>query len=65
MATWFYLGNVVRCRKWKGRGDVRAYRPALRWTARADLVDVHPVTGKPLKRSEWWIFERKGGHGHV
>lgn len=62
--AWNYSGLLQRCKRWNGSGDVRGHRAARGWTATADLVDAHPVTGRALKRSEWWIFERKEG-GHV
>ncbi|ETD48447.1 hypothetical protein X922_16095, partial [Pseudomonas aeruginosa VRFPA08] len=29
------------------------------WTARADLTDLHPLTGRALPRAVWWIIETK------
>ncbi|EIY2605994.1 TPA: hypothetical protein L3665_006673 [Pseudomonas aeruginosa] len=29
------------------------------WTACADLIDIHPISGQPLPRSVWWIIETK------
>jgi hypothetical protein len=29
------------------------------WTARADLTDIHPITGRALPRAVWWIIETK------
>ena len=29
------------------------------WTARADLTDIHPITGRVLARAVWWIIETK------
>ena len=42
-----------------GHGDVRGYRPPSGWTARTDLTDFHPVTGRALPRAVWWIIETK------
>ncbi|HCF2690124.1 TPA: hypothetical protein NIB20_005456 [Pseudomonas aeruginosa] len=55
-----YAPGTVRARRWHGEGDVRGYHPPSGWTARADLTDVHPVSGQPLSHSEWWIIEMKG-----
>jgi len=27
--------------------------------ARADLTDIHPITGRALARAVWWIIETK------
>ncbi|HCI3867227.1 TPA: hypothetical protein NO314_005535, partial [Pseudomonas aeruginosa] len=40
-----YASGTVRARRWHGDGDVRGYRPPRGWTARADLTDLHPLTG--------------------
>ena len=58
MAAIYALGTV-RARRWHGDGDVRGYRPSSGWTARADLTDIHPITGRALVRAEWWIIETK------
>ena len=50
---------TVRARRWHGEGDVRDYRPSSGWTARADLMDIHPITGRALARAVWWIIETK------
>ena len=50
-----------RARAWRGRGDVRGYRPARGWIASGELVDVHPITGKALRASQWWVFEKFTG----
>ena len=51
--------GTVRARRWHGDGDVRGYRPPLGWAARADLTDIHPITGRALPRAVWWIIETK------
>lgn len=56
---YYYPANTVRTFRWTGDGDVRGYRPPRGWEAQAALADIHPVTQKPLKRSEWWVVERK------
>ncbi len=40
--------GTVRPRRWHGDGDVRGYRPPSGWSARADLTDIHPITGHAL-----------------
>lgn len=54
-----YAHGTVRARRWNGDGDVRDYRPPRGRTARADLTDLHPITGRALPRAEWWIVETK------
>jgi hypothetical protein len=54
-----YAPGTVRARRWHGEGDVRGYRPPRGWTARADLTDFHPITGRALPRAVWWIIETK------
>jgi len=54
-----YPAGTVRARRWRGHGDIRCYRAPRGWTARADLTDIHPITGRPLRDSVWWIVERK------
>ena len=51
--------GTVRARRWHGDGDVRGYRPPHGWTARADLTDIHPITGRALPCAVWWIVETK------
>ena len=54
-----YAPGTVRARRWHGAGDVRGYRPPSGWTARADLTDIHPITGRALPRAVWWLIETK------
>lgn len=54
-----YATGTVRARRWHGDGDVRGYRPPSGWTARADLTDIHPITGRALPRAVWWLIETK------
>lgn len=56
MAAIYALGTV-RARCW--RGDARGYRPPSGWTARTDLTDIHPITGRALARAAWWLIETK------
>lgn len=54
-----YAPGTVRARRWHGNGNVRGYRPPSGWAARADLTDIHPITGRALPRAAWWIIETK------
>ena len=54
-----YAPGTVRARRWHGEGDVRGYRPSSGWSARADLTDIHPITGRALPRAVWWLIETK------
>lgn len=54
-----YAPGAVRVRRWHCDGDVRGYRPPRGWTARADLTDIHPITGRTLPRAVWWLIETK------
>jgi len=54
-----YASGTTRARRWRGEGDVRGYRPPRGWTACAELTDMHPITGRALPCSEWWIIETK------
>ena len=54
-----YAPGAVRVRRWHGDGDVRGHRPPRGWTARADLTDIHPITGRTLPRAVWWLIETK------
>lgn len=59
-----YAPGTVRARRWHGEGDVRGYRPPRGWTARADLTDLHPITGRALPRAMWWIIEPRNNEQH-
>lgn len=61
MATYTYKVGAKRAKKYTGNGDVRGYRAPKGWEARADLTDCNPITGRQLKRSEWWIIETYTG----
>ena len=54
----------ARCAPAAGDGDVRGYRPPRGWTARADLTDLHPLTGRALPRAVWWIIETRNNEPH-
>ena len=62
MSRYHYTDTSARWFRWSGNGDVRGHRPARGWSAFAHLLDVHPVTGRQLQRSAWFICEtREGG----
>lgn len=54
-----YSPGSKRAFRWAGSGDVRGYRPPSGWSVRAEMTDIHPITGRPLQRIEWWIIETK------
>jgi len=60
-----YAPGTVRYRKWHGEYDVRAYHPPKGWSAMADDLEYHPITGEKFldedgkNTSEWWITETK------
>ena len=54
-----YAPGTVRARRWHGEGDVRGYRPPPGWSACADLTDIHPITGRDVQLSTWWLIETK------
>lgn len=54
-----YASGTVRARRWHSDGDVRGYRSPSGWSARADLTDIHLITGRALVRAMWWIVETK------
>ncbi len=54
-----YAPGTVRARRWHGDGDMHDYRPPSGWSARADLTDIRPITGRTLQRAMWWIIETK------
>src|SRR2546427_13202453 len=33
--------------------------PISGWTTRADLADIHPITGRALPRAVWWLIKTK------
>lgn len=56
--TLFYEAGTVRWRKHAGNKDVRAC--GLRgWDVEAMLIEFHPITGRQLARSQWWLRETK------
>lgn len=59
--TNYYERGAVRWKRFTGDGDVRCYRPAKGWSARAEQLDLHPITERELERSQWWIRETYEG----
>lgn len=59
--SYLYEPGAVRWKKYTGTGDVRGYRAPKGWTTFTDLTDIHPITGKQLKRAAWWIRETYKG----
>lgn len=52
-----YVHGATRWFRYTGTGDVRLYRPPQGWHADAQVIDQHPITGKPLPEAQWWIHE--------
>jgi hypothetical protein len=61
IVKYHYKAGSVRWFRHDGDHDVRSHRSPNGWDAHADLIDHHPITGKPLRRSEWWIRETFSG----
>jgi hypothetical protein len=61
MSAYTYSVGSKRAKRWHGKFDVRLYRPQRGWRAEAVLVDLHPITYQPLKRSIWFIVETYEG----
>lgn len=57
----YHYEYVARWFRWTGSGDVRGHRPPKGWTCYAMQLDSHPVTGKALKQSQWWVCETFSG----
>ncbi len=55
--TYAYELGAVRWKRHNGKKDVRAHRPPKGWEAIADVLEYHPVTGRPFRFSQWWIRE--------
>ena len=56
-----YASNATRWKKYNGKGDVRMCRPSKGWSATADLIEYHPITGEYLGKSQYWVKETKEG----
>ncbi len=59
--TYHYIVGAIRWRRHTS-GDPRGYRAAKGWDVEAMLLDYHPITGKNLKQSQWWIREEYRGN---
>ena len=53
----YHYVQAERWFRWRG-GDPRGYRPRQGWEAWPVVIDTHPITGRPLKDSQWWVQER-------
>jgi len=67
-----YPPGAVRYRRWEDANtnmDIRCYRPPKGWSAMAEDLEYHPITGEKFRdengenTSEWWITEMKN-HPH-
>jgi len=60
-----YHPGTVRYRRVICCEDVRGYRGSKGWTATADMLECHPITGEPFfdkdgePDCQWWITETK------
>ncbi|WP_442596526.1 hypothetical protein ACSBPU_06285 [Parapusillimonas sp. JC17] len=46
----------VWAHRWFGVYDVILYRPPTGWTVEDEWADLHPHTGKRLRKSQWWLL---------
>lgn len=53
---WHKLDNGQKAGKWCGHDDVRGYQPPKGYAANAIDTEYHPVTGKFLNQTQWWII---------
>lgn len=56
--NWFPLDYGFKVARWRGQGDIRAYR-LKGWETTAELLEHDPVTGDPFVYAEWFVFARK------
>jgi len=54
--TKILLPDGVIAFRYCGKCDIRCYKPPVGYTSTADLIDVHPKSGKRMFQSQWWIF---------
>lgn len=63
--THLYEKGAIRWKRWPiSAGDPRGYKPKKGWDASADILNFHPITGKPFPRDnceQWWIREEFRG----
>lgn len=58
---YYYEIGAVRWRRHDGKRDVRSTPRQSGWELIASFENTHPITGNPLKQSEWWIRETYKG----
>lgn len=56
IAKFIDLEQGVKAGHYIGQDDVRRYEPPKGYCATAELIDCHPLTGKPFGSSQWWVF---------
>jgi len=63
-----YPPHTVRYRRWDDANtnmDIRCYHAPRGWSAMAEMLDYHPITGEQFTDEngnpacEWWITETK------
>lgn len=57
-----YMNNRERWAPWPTNSgiDIRTYSAPAGWRVTAELLDYHPINGRPLKDApQWWIGEFK------
>lgn len=59
--AYLYEPGATRWKKYTGSSDIRGYQAPRYWQSHTELTDIHPVTGRQLKRSQWWIRETYTG----
>jgi hypothetical protein len=57
-----YLDQGVKAGRYLGQDDVRRYQPPAGYSAVAELIDYHPLTGEAFEQSQWWIFLTPESH---
>ncbi len=55
--AWLYEPGAIRWKRHTAGYDVRAHRAPKGWVAEAGVLEYHPITGRRLNRSQWWIRE--------
>lgn len=51
--------HEIECTNGYGKGEIRLFvRDG--WKTFAEFLDYNPITKKPLRLSQWWIFAAKG-----
>jgi hypothetical protein len=52
-----YHYEVGTTRWLRTNDDPRGHCPPKGWDAKADMLEYHPITGRPYHGSVWWICE--------